>query len=661
MADLSTEKKLNDLIREREQIEGRIGDLKKGPYKSTLNKLIDLEGKILKLQKQQSDEQAKKNKAAQAEQKIKNRSIALDQKLLKLSKSSTGQILESFNLMGGLEKSTMQAGKASGKLKEGYNLVSAAQLNAIEELKAGTFDAESYVENVKDELLAMGDEGAAVFNRMEKDLESFAQTVRDTPDIGEKLKVEAEAQAKMGAFKDKVKETSALLSSPKAMGVAALGLAAKIATDFASSMLDVRQSLGTSAVDSARIAGNMAAAGAAAKVVGGNSQEAEAAIKGLVREFGSLSVVSLGVSTQLGLITGQFGISGDNAAKLLKSMDAISTASIETNLNLISAVGELARAEGVAPAQVLNDIASDTELFAKFGKDGGKNIGLAAIQAAKLGVNMATVAGIAESLLDFESSITNEMEAEVLLGRSLNLDKARELSLAGDLEGLQKEILKNVGSEAEFNAMNVLQRQALAKSLGMNVADLGKMVAGEKTSAQIQEEQVETQRKQMDTQTMMMTAMAAMQGIELGILATKSLQNAAGAKGLAAGAKDIGLRAVSFGLSLGTAAAALTATVVGIPLIAGLIAMAMGAFSKGKASGMAAGGMVGRDGGPVAASDTIPTMLTPGEVVLNAGQQSNVAGAIGGGEPKQLISLQKRTNELLNTLIRKTGEQALAS
>jgi len=656
MADLSTEKKLNDLIREREQIEGRIGDLKKGPYKSTLNKLIDLEGKILKLQKQQSDEQAKKNKAAQAEQKIKNRSIALDQKLLKLSKSSTGQILESFNLMGGLEKSTMQAGKASGKLKEGYNLVSAAQLNAIEELKAGTFDAESYVENVKDELLAMGDEGAAVFNRMEKDLESFAQTVRDTPDIGEKLKVEAEAQAKMGAFKDKVKETSALLSSPKAMGVAALGLAAKIATDFASSMLDVRQSLGTSAVDSARIAGNMAAAGAAAKVVGGNSQEAEAAIKGLVREFGSLSVVSLGVSTQLGLITGQFGISGDNAAKLLKSMDAISTASIETNLNLISSVGELARAEGVAPAQVLNDMASDTELFAKFGKDGGKNIGLAAIQAAKLGVNMATVAGIAESLLDFESSITNEMEAEVLLGKNLNLNKARELSLAGDLEGLQKEILKNVGSEAEFNAMNVVQRQALAKALGMNVADLGKMVAGEKTSAQVQQEQAETQRKQMDMQQIMMGAMVGIQGIQASIVALEAVRGGllgqnlvktlAGARASLAGAVGSIFRGTSI---LGP---------LGIPVALAAIA---GMFALGKkAMGFEEGGMVGRDGGRIAASDTIPAMLTPGEVVLNAAQQTNVAGSIG-GEPKQLIALQKKTNELLNTLIRKTGEQALAS
>ena len=63
------------------------------------------------------------------------------------------------------------------------------------------------------------------------------------------------------------------------------------------------------------------------------------------------------MSAKLGLMTGQFGISGANAAKLLKTMESINGASIESNLNLISSVGELARAEGVAPAQVLNDIA----------------------------------------------------------------------------------------------------------------------------------------------------------------------------------------------------------------------------------------------------------------------------------------------------------------
>ena len=643
--------KISDLREQKELLEEQVST-QQSLYESDKRRTTALK-ESLRLQKEIFDVEDKIAKAKG--QSLEADQLSLEKQILRIKNTGLGAAQKELGLekqLAGLAK--IQKGDSAEEIKNAKKYAT-----LLEGISNGSMDLESSLRTIAEE--DFGDLNVAA--------EKLVKVLKKTPDLSKKLKVEADAQAKIDAFKDKISEASAFLRSPKAMGVAALGLAAKIATDFAGKMLEVRQSLGISAIDSAKLAGNITAAGAAAKVVGGNSQEAEAAVKGLVREFGSLSVVTLGVSTQLGLITGQFGISGDNAAKLLKSMDAISTASIETNLNLISTVGELARAEGVAPAQVLNDMASDTELFAKFGKDGGKNIGLAAIQAAKLGVNMSTVAGIAESLLDFESSITNEMEAEVLLGKNLNLDKARELSLAGDLDGLQKEILKNVGSEAEFNAMNVVQRQALAKSLGMNVADLGKMVAGEKTSAQIQEDQAETQRKQMDMQMVMMGTMAGMQVIQTALLALEMGKNTALVKGLATRVAGIGASLASGVGSIFTGFGMIPFG-LGIPLA---IAAAAGLFALGKtAMGFEEGGMAGVDGGVPGSSDTIPAMLTPGEVVLNAAQQSNVAGAIGGagggGAMIDNTALIKTTNQLLtkvnegiNTLIRKTGEQALAS
>ena len=63
--------------------------------------------------------------------------------------------------------------------------------------------------------------------------------------------------------------------------------------------------------------------------------------------------------------------------------------------------------------------------------------------------------------------------ASMLLGRQMNLDKARELALSGDLAGLAEEVKNQVGSQAEFEAMNVIERQSLAKAIGVNVSDLG--------------------------------------------------------------------------------------------------------------------------------------------------------------------------------------------
>jgi len=92
---------------------------------------------------------------------------------------------------------------------------------------------------------------------------------------------------------------------------------------------------------------------------------------------------------------------------------------------------------------------------------------------------MSTVESMADSLLDFETSINAQMEASMLLGRNINTDKARELALAGDLEGMQKEVTKQIGSAADFEKLNVVQRKSLAAAFGVSVSELGKMVANQ--------------------------------------------------------------------------------------------------------------------------------------------------------------------------------------
>jgi hypothetical protein len=418
----------------------------------------------------------------------KSSDVSLEKKIVDLEKSALGTMKKRLGLTGAIEE-------AREKIKNGTDdeVKNAGKyLSLLEDINNGSKDLSDVMETIATE----------DFGDMNNKAEKLGQILEKYPDILDNLGKEK----KFADMIDQIKDTLGLIDLKKTFTFA--GILA-LATEFASSMLEVRQSLGTSVVESARVAGNLKIAGLAAKAVGGSSEQAEAAVMSLVDEFGSVSVISAGVSKQLGLITGQFGLSGDNAGKLVKQLQAINGASIETNLNLISSVGELARAEGVAPAKVLNDIAGDTETFAKFAKDGGKNIAAAAIQAAKLGLNMATVAGIAENLLDFESSIEKQMEASVLLGRQLNLDKARELSLMGDLEGLQKEVLKQVGSEAEFNAMNVVQRKALADAIGVSVSDLGKMVAGEQTSAQAAADKVKAQQKQLERIAAMVTAAGA--------------------------------------------------------------------------------------------------------------------------------------------------------
>jgi len=101
-------------------------------------------------------------------------------------------------------------------------------------------------------------------------------------------------------------------------------------------------------------------------------------------------------------------------------------------------------------------------------------IGKAVVAAKALGTDLKTVEGIASSLLQFESSISNELEAELLTGKQLNLERARLAALNGDIATVAEEINKQVGSAAEFTDMNVIQQEALAKSVGMTREELSK-------------------------------------------------------------------------------------------------------------------------------------------------------------------------------------------
>ena len=96
-----------------------------------------------------------------------------------------------------------------------------------------------------------------------------------------------------------------------------------------------------------------------------------------------------------------------------------------------------------------------------------------AIQKAKeFGTSLEQVAAAGEQLLNFEQSIENELQAELLLGKNLNLERARAAALAGDQVTLAEELIQQAGSFAEFSSMNVIQQKALADAMGMSKDEL---------------------------------------------------------------------------------------------------------------------------------------------------------------------------------------------
>jgi len=132
----------------------------------------------------------------------------------------------------------------------------------------------------------------------------------------------------------------------------------------------------------------------------------------------------------------------------------------------------------------------------------GKNpkaIANAVATAKALGMEMSKVEGIANSLLDFESSIEKELEAELMLGKNINLEKARQAALNNDLATVASEISEQAGSAADFAKMNRLQQEALAGAVGMSREELAQTLFTQEQLKNLTGEQAEEEQKKLDS------------------------------------------------------------------------------------------------------------------------------------------------------------------
>lgn len=207
------------------------------------------------------------------------------------------------------------------------------------------------------------------------------------------------------------------------------------------------------------------------------SEQSAEAVKDLGRELGDVREVSFGVAADAATMAYHLNLSGEQTAFLMHAFGEMQGLSYDVGQNTIAYAEHLALANGLMPGEMMKEIAENTEFFAKFSRDGGKNIADAALAAGKLGVNLDTVGKVADHLLDYQSSIQDEMEASVLLGRNLNLSKARELAYQGNINGAMQEALNAAGGIEAFNQMDYYQRQAVAKAIGVGVDELQKMSA----------------------------------------------------------------------------------------------------------------------------------------------------------------------------------------
>jgi hypothetical protein len=286
------------------------------------------------------------------------------------------------------------------------------------------------------------------------------------------------------------------------------------------------------------------------------------------------------LETQIKL-TKQLGLSGDEAAGVYelsvlngKSSEAtyqsmlkgyVNTRnSLKVGIPFKAAIAEASKVSG----QLAANMGYNTERIIS---------GVVATKA--LGTSLEQAKSQGASLLEFQSSIEDELQAELITGKQLNLERARAAALMGDQVAVAEELAAQGMTSTEFSNMNVIAQNAYAKALGTTSNELADQLkkrevalASGKSLAEITAEEAEEAAKRQDVQTKFNAAM-------------EKLQSTIG--NLVAGPLGSFLEILSEGLDIINKIAPALRIITGLYLIIKGIQMAGNVFEAGKTAQLA--------------------------------------------------------------------------
>ena len=233
--------------------------------------------------------------------------------------------------------------------------------------------------------------------------------------------------------------------------------------------------------------------------LGVSAQDVAKAASEFVNEFDGLEQPSQAVLGSMVTLNKNFGVGTQEAAKLNKVFQNIGNLSAEQSQYLIGQTAEMAKMAGVAPQRVIKDMADSSEYAYKYFKGSPEELAKAAVQAAKLGTSIKEAGKVADNLLDFQNSISKELEASAMLGVNINLGQARYLAANGKILESQQAVVDQVAGLGDLTKLNVYEQEALVAATGMEFDSLVNQQRIRERFGKLNEEQLAAATSLLDT------------------------------------------------------------------------------------------------------------------------------------------------------------------
>ena len=188
--------------------------------------------------------------------------------------------------------------------------------------------------------------------------------------------------------------------------------------------------------------------------------------------FGTTALVTKDMIGFTAKMEANLGIASKDVAMFHSKFSEISKSTGTTTQNVVLATAKLSEMAGVAPSEVMKDMANASEETLMFLSKNPMQLMRATVEARRMGTTIESIAKSARTMLNFQDSINSEMEASALSGRNVNFQLSRQLAFEGKIVESREAALKTLSSIGDFSKMNVYQQEALAKASGMTVEEI---------------------------------------------------------------------------------------------------------------------------------------------------------------------------------------------
>jgi hypothetical protein len=349
-------------------------------------------------------------------------------------------------------------------------------------------------------------------DEMEKLAASIAERGEDATSFGNRLKIAGKGLSTLAkGFYENIKSPEAVFS-----------FFINAAMTANKESVNLSKNLGYGAANADRLRANFADIERSSGNLNVTTANLSEAFNELSSATGFVTEYSADALTTQIKLTKQLGLSGDEAAGVYKFSVLTGQSSEATYKSMLKGyvatrnslnVGVPFKAAMAEAAKVTGQLAANMGYNAE-------NIIRGVVSAKALGTSLEQAKQQGETLLDFQSSIENELKAELITGQQLNLERARAAALMGDQVTVAEELAAQGMTAAKFAQMNTITQKSYAQALGTTSDELANQlmkreqaIASGKSLAQITAEEADSAAERQDIQTKFNAAMEKLQSI----------------------------------------------------------------------------------------------------------------------------------------------------